>query len=66
MVSCATLYLPHDMNNPCKSGPSSDAVECEYWKKNFPKEYENYLKRMEKHEKSGRAKKYEEKHNVKD
>ena len=36
----------HDHNNPCTPGDFQNGTECDYWKKNFPKEYKAYQKRM--------------------
>lgn len=45
---CASLYHDQSMN-PCTPNSSlSNAKECEAWKKNYPKEYKAYQKRMEK------------------
>lgn len=38
----------HDKKNPCSSGEYSNSFECEHWKKKYPKEYQKYIKRLEK------------------
>lgn len=44
------------MHNPCSNG--GDPIECAKWKKEFPKEYKQYERRMQQHDKSGRTVKY--------
>jgi hypothetical protein len=51
-IGCTAVMLPHDANNPCTN--QQDEVECEYWKKKYPREYKNYLERMEKHIEKGK------------
>jgi len=36
----------HDKFNPCSPGPYQDNIECENWKKLFPKEYQKYQQRI--------------------
>lgn len=45
---CKTLY--HDKSNPCTPGEFANSKECLEWKKNFPKEYERFIKRTNKSE----------------
>ena len=60
-AECGTSYMFYsDMQqNPCTRG--GDPLECAQWKKDFPKEYANYMKRMEKYTKSGKIQKYQQK-----
>jgi hypothetical protein len=39
----------HDYDNPCTKGPYYNGIECENWKKNYPKNYEKYRERMKKY-----------------
>jgi len=41
-----TSKFHHDKNNPCTPGPNQDNIECENWKKSYPKEYARYQERM--------------------
>lgn len=45
--SCAKIYYDADSRNPC-SYSNGSSIECEKWKKGFPKEYERYKERMKK------------------
>jgi len=56
---CGVIMFSADMSNPCNT---KNAIDCAEWKKNFPKEYNSYEKRMQKYEQSGKLKKYQEKH----
>lgn len=40
---CKSLF--HDNYNPCTPGTGQNNVDCDNWKKNFPKEYIKYKKR---------------------
>lgn len=59
-ADCGTssLMFYADMNNPCTRG-AGDPLSCAQWKKNFPKEYAKYQKRMEKYKNSGKLEKYQ-------
>ena len=37
----------HDKINPCTPGENQNSIECENWKKQFPKEYKRYQKRQD-------------------
>jgi len=41
---CKTIY--HDKQNPCTKGEYGNTAACDEWKKNFPKEYERYINRL--------------------
>ncbi len=41
-----TSKIYHDKYNPCTKGESFNGLECEAWKKNFPKEYKKYQERI--------------------
>lgn len=43
--------LFHDKQNPCTKGEYGNSVECDQWKKNFPKEYKHYIERLNKRNK---------------
>lgn len=46
LISCSAVYQHADNVNPCSAGNSK--VDCDRWKKNYPKEYERYKERMRK------------------
>lgn len=41
-----TRVFYHDKVNPCTPGEYQDGIECESWKKLYPKEYKSYKERM--------------------
>lgn len=41
---CSSSFY-HDKQNPCTKGSYYNTDECDKWKKNFPHEYERYIKR---------------------
>lgn len=45
VFSCNKVFF-RDYNSPCYN--ERDTVECNEWKRQFPREYNNYLKRMKK------------------
>lgn len=45
-VTIKKIDFMHDHNNPCSPGEFENAIECEHWKKSFPKEYKKYKERL--------------------
>lgn len=56
MTCCTSIMFYSDMGNPCNGG---DPIECAKWKKEYPKEYKNFERRMEKYQKNGKLKTYQ-------